>query len=455
MEEAVKGMRKSRALLFLGFFCFSLFAAAMLRCVLIPRFMPSRQDGNGLLLLTDSTNYHLAAITMSEKMRLEGWSAWQLRPDPLGGIPVSFSAVLYYFFGSGPWAVLIFNALIHAFTGMVLFWIFGMLDFGSSISLGLAWAFIVCPSTYGWVSQILRDGYVSLGFYLILGGWIQLFLEKFEYKARVRSALLALFAGVTLTWLARDLFLPIYLGLGILAALPPLFYAWTRVAQRSGFFREALTLSATFLIFITLHVYFISIKIEGRSTDSSSFTQGSALAERSFEKWQMTPGLPSNLERIFFRISEKRDSIRRGYEENPGASYLDQEISFQSAGEVLVYLPRALQIGLLAPFPSDWFSPSTESKWRRLLVIPEMIMVYLALFGLVFLRRKFTNWSHLILVIFCSPVLVMIALTVNNLGALYRYRFPYWFLIAALGVGAFANYWREEFSGKIRGNVQT
>ena len=61
-------------------------------------------------------------------------------------------------------------------------------------------------------------------------------------------------------------------------------------------------------------------------------------------------------------------------------SNIDRKISFRSPGDILRYMPRAIQIGLLAPFPRMWFSPGGASgRVGRLIAGVETGLMYVGL----------------------------------------------------------------------------
>ena len=66
----------------------------------------------------------------------------------------------------------------------------------------------------------------------------------------------------------------------------------------------------------------------------------------------------------------------------------------------------------------------------------ETVLTYiiecLALFGLWRARRKLSAWFLFVLIVMGT---VALGLAVNNMGALYRLRYPFWILMVILGAG--------------------
>jgi hypothetical protein len=119
-------------------------------------------------------------------------------------------------------------------------------------------------------------------------------------------------------------------------------------------------------------------------------------------------------------------------------SNVDSEVELQNFGDLVMYLPRAVEIGFLAPFPNMWFTRGVEvGRTGRLIVGAEMLGIYLLLVlvgATIFVERK----RMLVWFLFIVAALgcVSLAYVVVNIGALYRLRYPYFvpiILLAAEG----------------------
>ena len=139
--------------------------------------------------------------------------------------------------------------------------------------------------------------------------------------------------------------------------------------------------------------------------------------------------------------------VRQGYlSVEKARSIIDQDIEFHDAADLVAYIPRAIQIGLLAPFPRLWFEPGStpaSTAMRRISMV-EMSVVYGAL---VFLPFALWRWRHRVemwvAVIFCGSLILVYAMGTPNVGTLYRVRYAYLMLFVALGVLAAVSLWRE------------
>lgn len=118
-------------------------------------------------------------------------------------------------------------------------------------------------------------------------------------------------------------------------------------------------------------------------------------------------------------------------------SNVDAERSFDDAGDVLAYLPRAALVGLFAPFPDAWFGDGARvGRSGRLVAGAEMCVIYLlsvpALACVWRSRRDARVWFLLAVVVAGG---VALGLVVVNVGALYRMRYIFWIVLMILASG--------------------
>jgi glycosyltransferase involved in cell wall biosynthesis len=118
-------------------------------------------------------------------------------------------------------------------------------------------------------------------------------------------------------------------------------------------------------------------------------------------------------------------------------SNIDTDYVITNFRDFVRYLPRAAQIGFLAPFPSMWYVPGAKlGISARVLSGLETLLIYfvelMALLGIWRARKKLSAW-YLFLVV--SAGIVALGLVVPNVGALYRFRYSFWMLFIVLGAG--------------------
>ncbi|MBU4185006.1 MAG: hypothetical protein KKC23_02175, partial [Proteobacteria bacterium] len=94
-------------------------------------------------------------------------------------------------------------------------------------------------------------------------------------------------------------------------------------------------------------------------------------------EWVRTSFLPDFIENKLYSVWRYRTNVVR----TGGNTVIDPYISLNSAGAFIPYFPRALQIGFLSPFPSEWFrtgsTPATTIGKRAIGGV--MIFFYICL----------------------------------------------------------------------------
>lgn len=140
------------------------------------------------------------------------------------------------------------------------------------------------------------------------------------------------------------------------------------------------------------------------------------------------------VDQVRLGIAAARSDFNLGYPD--AGSSIDRDVYFNSFPDLLWYLPRAVQIGLWAPFPYMWTGEAKHvGRAGRLLSGAETLFMYLCEFlGLVALwrnRRGVANW--LIAFIYLIGVTAL-ALVVSNVGALFRVRYLLVILLIVLAV---------------------
>ena len=133
-------------------------------------------------------------------------------------------------------------------------------------------------------------------------------------------------------------------------------------------------------------------------------------------------------------IQGMRDAFADRYRDS--ATLIDPNVQFITMMDVARYLPRAMEIGFLAPFPNTWLGKGREVGLSgRILSGAEMLVAYileaLALFGVWRARRRLSTWFLFGVTLFGVTTL---GLGIINLGALYRLRYGFFVLLIVLAM---------------------
>jgi hypothetical protein len=141
------------------------------------------------------------------------------------------------------------------------------------------------------------------------------------------------------------------------------------------------------------------------------------------------------LDRMSFKLSAHRAGFTG---DTLAGSNVDIEVSFFSIEDVLLYIPRALQIGLLAPFPSMWRGQAVNKGGGTMRVLSgiEMMFTYVFLVGFLgLLAYGKERWATLLVAAGMALALTLIVtLVVANVGTLFRMRYGSWALFNGLGI---------------------
>ena len=133
------------------------------------------------------------------------------------------------------------------------------------------------------------------------------------------------------------------------------------------------------------------------------------------------------------RIGATRDQFLMENREGLGST-IDQNESLSTRDDVMKYIPRALALGYLAPFPTMWATAGhTVGSIGRLLSGLEMSLTYvIEALACVFIwrsRRHLVTW---LLVLTSTLGVLALGLVLVNVGTLYRMRYPFWILLVIL-----------------------
>ena len=125
---------------------------------------------------------------------------------------------------------------------------------------------------------------------------------------------------------------------------------------------------------------------------------------------------------------------------------VDVSIELISSKDFLSYLPRALQLGLFAPFPSEWIGSTGAALSSVMVRIVgfEMVIVYVALIFLPYtiwvFRYKVELWLTFS---FGSIILLIYSYATPNIGSLHRLRYGFLLLLVTLGFVGAIYAWRK------------
>jgi hypothetical protein len=411
-------------------FLYPIIVGLLLQLVLLPYIFPAWHAGDGVLVGGDGLPFHRLAVGLSEKIHAEGWQSWNPRPG--GQIVSGIAAVFYTLIAPKPWSLLPLNAVMHTLATWALFTMLRDITWDwRKAMLGTAF-FAFFPSSLTWTAQMHNDSYAILGGMLFISGWASISRRaSWDHNWVVLRSIFLILIGSGLLLLVRPYMLTMMRGLGGIISIGVIIFF-----IRSSFMKQIHWWKTGTAILLFMLISFASIQ----RTEFSSGTRPLITPPT----WKSTPWLPGYVDRQLKSLSTTRSDVIFRWQH--AASNIDTDVTFTSAPQVILYLPRAAQIGFLSPFPVDWFgtgSKAPNTMMRRVSGV-EMLLVYAALLGLpYFIWQKRKQVELWVVLFFCTGMLVIYALGVPNVGTLYRFRYAY--LMTMVGLGAAGWYMMYEY----------
>jgi hypothetical protein len=398
--------------------------------------LPGTFDENGVAasFASDGVRYRADADALGEALRRGEFGAWATADRPFH---VKLYSVCFALFGP----LLGYNVLgaeplnaLFYLACVALIFLIGRELFDSRAGILAACAVALWPSFLLHTTQFLKDplfAALTLGLTLVNVRWLTR-----EYT--LTGGLLAGAAGslvVTALWFARSGMGEVLVALVVLGALA--------LAGRQLLARRLLAANvagALMLLVVTLGVPRLAhdaLEL-GRSPSSARWSAEHATHRKSTAEEIASATRGGLLSSVAARVGRVR---RRFVEMYPDSgSNVDADVRIESASELLLYLPRAAEVGFFAPFPVMWFSPGRSvGTAGRLLGGVESLAMYaveaLALLGLWRARRRLAAW-----LLFASAATGVIALglVAVNVGTLYRLRYVFVMLLIVLAADAAA-----------------
>jgi len=439
--------------IWLALFVMSSLIAFIVQLVVLPYIFPSWNGGHGLLVGMDSLSFHQIALELANKTSNHGWSNWEFRPS--GQSVAGIMGAVYVLTGiQEPWIVIPIYTMLYA-TGGILLWL--IIDFflkDRQKSLLCLIPYIFLPSAIMLYAQPHKDMWQIVGFFCFIYGWC-LFLRPTTWKnlSLALKALLIILAGAFFSWIVRPYCVQIMQVIATLLATilaPVLVYLILK--KRIKLFKTCIVILLIWMSVIILtpfttpqliSFYFIYFKYSSSQSDhlGYSITPSESITTpiSPNPNWNKTYWLPIFIDQKLADIAMARDGFCR----TEGNSNLDKEITCNSAHDIFLYLPRAMEIGFLSPFPYQWFeigSTSYNTLFRRIAGL-EMIITYVGELLLIWGITKFWRKSEIWAISISSIIMIMAyAFAIINVGTLYRERWGYIILLSSLGFAMFLKY---------------
>jgi hypothetical protein len=383
------------------------------------KIVPNTFDTNGvgISFALDSASYRSEALQMAYLLRELRLRDWWNYTGPLATFHSRIYSISYALlgpvFGEGILAIEPVN-LFYYLSTLVLTYLIGAAVFSEAVGRLAAAAVGLWPSLLIFSTQLLRDPLFISAFLLLLVSLVFCIKrpitlkQAFGYASMASAALVIVLLGRATMWEI----------LGLVVLLAALFCAASQIIERRFDPPKTIAILLVCVVAILLPKLIPSHLVTDR-------------ANRGLEMQSSISG-EARWTRVARQIGWTRHRFIAAYP--TAGSNVDSDVELHTVSDIVKYFPRALQIGLLAPFPQMWFSAGKKvGLTGRLLIGAEMLTLYLVL-GLsavtVILRRR----NLLVWLLFGVAVLgcVALAYVVVNASALYRLRYPYFILFILL-----------------------
>lgn len=432
------------ALTFLLIFLYAVVAMMFIRELVIPLYMSSI-DG---ILPGDPSYYHQIARAQAEAIRSQGLAAFELRPEGQG--PAGIASLLYLV-SPAPQAIVVLNSLLHAVAGVALIKLL-MNWFARRVAVLAALPFVVSPYMIVWFSQLNKDSFAAAGAMLLLAGFFGMIMALLR-RDKLGGQVLVALCGVALLWVVRP-----YLNQILLPIIGGVVMVCTVLALRRPREHRSGSL-ASFICHAILLLLALSTFDSGARSDET-LAKFSGFSAREYEEivpkgtvadacidrvdqdvWETLDFLPDYMNERLRALAAQRCMVftilYADSNQFTQRSVVDAEVLLSGAAEAIEYIPRALMLGVLSPWPSAWFM---EVEQRRsifyTIVALEVLLLYMGLFALVCWLCISRQWSVLVPFIIVLAVLTVYGMSTPFVGALYRYRYPFWMFLVCLGAAA-------------------
>jgi len=355
--------------LFLLLLCFHFFVSLFMSLIANSNLMLPLHNGQGLWNFSlDSNLYNEEARHLLSFLEEGDISSWWNGNQLF--YHVRWIALSYFLLGDNPFSFELFNGPAWALTTL------SMCMLCKIIGDGLAWPkwviyapavlFSFLPSFLLATTQLLKDPIYILGLSLIFLGWGMLYCNVKKWQSIIFISI-----GFLLSVLMRP-----YIG---------------------SLFFSVLMISLIFVFLFCLELRLITVI--GMVALSLCFFAVS----------------PTNFaEAIVNKLASRRILFTDAY--FGSGSSIDRGVKFKNVQDIIDYIPRALQIGFLAPFPDSWLDSGKQTgRIGRIISGAETLMLYFLLLGSIF-------FILLVALVLSVVTILLLGLVVNNIGALYRMR---------------------------------
>ncbi|ETW97911.1 MAG: hypothetical protein ETSY1_20915 [Candidatus Entotheonella factor] len=366
-------------------------------------YMSGFHNGQGLWRFAgDSSRYHADALRLLELFHqgqvYEGLTRgrwWHTK----------WVALSYMLFGADPLSFAVINAIIWVMSIICVYKIvLHILPERRHVPMICAAMFGFWPSYLLHTTQLLKEPFFVFGVLLVVWGWTGLLAGH-----RRLSLVMYVVLGILLAYLNRAHSMLPLTGVSVIAVCLMGYRA-------RGSLVYALVTMALVISLAAVHkTRFDDLNMEHlyhlTRTDASNQNHD------KLSRW---------IDAKVYMLTAARFTFTLGY--RGAKSNIDEHVTFRSLPDIIQYMPKALLVGYFAPFPAHWFERgATVGYIGRALAGFEMVGWYVLFIGSVsfFVQGTVPLRLRIWLLVYTISLVMISALMISNVGALYRMRYVY------------------------------
>lgn len=428
-------------------FLYAIVSMAAAREIIIPSIFPLALDGD---IPGDPVYYKAIAMQQAAEIRTHGITAFDSHPNGQG---IAGVASLVYLTTNHTYGVIFLNAVLHALSALLLAFI-ARQWFPQITAIACTMPMIASPYMMLWFSQINKESFALNGVLAITLG-ILLILQK-PGTASLRSnaaSLLLILIGSIFVWLVRPYVNQLLFY--VVAAIFLIAVAWrVRSLCQSKLvpimkFAFLGAIAASMLAILstgaasdaTIESFFAFEKPKNSMNTDVPTLSETCLQKVSSSKWENIDFLPNHVNDRLKALMGQRCLIFTILETQTDPttlrSILDQDRLPAGSLEALLYLPRAAILGIFSPLPTYWsYAIIDGGSFFYAITSVEAVIFYISIVGLLLWIVRTQNFSALVPVGISFFVMTVYGAATPFVGALYRYRYPWWILLICLGIAA-------------------
>lgn len=385
----------------------------------------------------DSSDFYGEAVRLAQRLQAGEWYALWTRlvtPDGMehgfwySNWHVRLYALSFLVFGQSPVAAIPLNALVYLLV-LVVVYSTGMRLWGARTGFWSA-AIVACwPSALLHMTQMLKDPFFILGQLLFVYGLV-LLAGGSSHRQDIAWGCASAITGLLLILSVRPNSVILNWVMWVFISLFVICQA-VFIRGTSRIFRPVAALLSLMIITGISHEWLPIFP--GRPASSASLQEAGSIQPRDVGDAQQSVSRERK-QRLMDSLATSVQHQRVGWFESQSGESLtniDAEVQFNSLGSLVGYLPKALQIGLMAPFPSMWFTEGRRvGRIGRLVAGLETGVMYVVLFFAgICVFKEYRRPELWMLVFFTLTGMLSLGLMVPNVGVLFRARYVFWFAI--------------------------